>query len=432
MSWSQLVNNQLVSGNNLSGSDLTAKNGQTVPSGNKIITRSEANTRLNIIPITNDNKCVKKIELIATDYNCSTSTRAVTVAFNDNKTTRIYISGTPALFKFTIVTITKLSGNSGTITASLKGGTNSGYNMVYYGLASVGPISGFSPSTYLVAQDVNYIDVNVQFTDLFNINDAVLQIEYKLECPIAIGSRVDLHYAKDTADHACDLNYFWEETVGEDYRYGFIGTRPFFVENGSLTVGNKLFGLPTGLRGAIPGIQNDDFLGPNDRAYTYGDGYPYGNALTAPVNSGPAFYWNFTNDIGVFQASEGYFSDGSTVVQIDTTGTIVSVSSCGVIVMITATVPFQANCNNYFDFYLTASVAVTTSVTGYIDWYGDLGGFFSGTVTLTSGQSFTFQTQYSGGSVSCSGENFSSGALILSPGSGPGQTYISDGVTTAF
>lgn len=112
--------------------------------------------------------------------------------------------------------------------------------------------------------------------------------------------------------------------------------------------------------------------------------------------------------------------------------TIQGISSCGSAVTITAIVPQEANCYNYFDFYLNASTTVSTDVTGYIDWYGDLGGYFSGTVTLTSGQSFVSQSTYSGGGVNCGGEFFSEGALLLSPGSGPGQTYESGGVTTSF
>lgn len=65
MAWGNLTNNQLVNGDNLVGSGLTAKSGQTLPTGNKIFTRQEANTRLQIQTIPNDNKGVKKSELVA-------------------------------------------------------------------------------------------------------------------------------------------------------------------------------------------------------------------------------------------------------------------------------------------------------------------------------------------------------------------------------
>lgn len=100
-------------------------------------------------------------------------------------------------------------------------------------------------------------------------------------------------------------------------------------------------------------------------------------------------------------------------------------------VTITAIVPFEASCYSYVDFYLNASHAVTTDVTGYISWNGDLGGYFQGTVTLYNGQAFTNSSIYTGGGVNCIGETFSSGDLYLSVGTGPGQIYLNMGVSTS-
>lgn len=65
MAWSDLAPNRAVTGDNLAGSGITAKSGQTLPTGTKAITRAQANTRLNVQPIPNDNKLVLKNELIA-------------------------------------------------------------------------------------------------------------------------------------------------------------------------------------------------------------------------------------------------------------------------------------------------------------------------------------------------------------------------------
>lgn len=72
-SWASLASNQLVNGSNLqnavSNGVFTLKSEQSISKTTGIITRSEANTLLNIVPITSDNRGVKKSELVAASTN---------------------------------------------------------------------------------------------------------------------------------------------------------------------------------------------------------------------------------------------------------------------------------------------------------------------------------------------------------------------------
>lgn len=72
-SWASLASNQLVNGSNLqnavSNGVFTLKSEQYISKTTGIITRSEANTLLNIVPITSDNRGVKKSELVAASTN---------------------------------------------------------------------------------------------------------------------------------------------------------------------------------------------------------------------------------------------------------------------------------------------------------------------------------------------------------------------------
>lgn len=65
MGWNELAGNRAVNGDNLVGSGIIAKPGQSLPTGTKAMTRAQANTWLNIQPLPNDNKLVLKQELIA-------------------------------------------------------------------------------------------------------------------------------------------------------------------------------------------------------------------------------------------------------------------------------------------------------------------------------------------------------------------------------
>jgi len=65
MGWNELAGNRAVNGDNLSGSGIVAKPGQSLPTGQKAITRTQANTWLSVQPIPDDNKLVLKQELVA-------------------------------------------------------------------------------------------------------------------------------------------------------------------------------------------------------------------------------------------------------------------------------------------------------------------------------------------------------------------------------
>lgn len=65
MAWNNLGDNQMVSWDNLSGSGINMLNGGGYPSSAKCMTRAEAMQKLRIVPIPDDNKLVKKSELVA-------------------------------------------------------------------------------------------------------------------------------------------------------------------------------------------------------------------------------------------------------------------------------------------------------------------------------------------------------------------------------
>jgi len=65
MGWNELAGNRAVSGDNLVGSGIIAKPGQILPTGQKAITRAQANAWLNVQQVPDDNKLVLKQELVA-------------------------------------------------------------------------------------------------------------------------------------------------------------------------------------------------------------------------------------------------------------------------------------------------------------------------------------------------------------------------------
>jgi hypothetical protein len=85
--------------------------------------------------------------------------------------------------------------------------------------------------------------------------------------------------------------------------------------------------------------------------------------------------------------------------------------------------PFNVGCYNYLTFAAASSVAVNTDVSVTINWYGDLGGYMSGTVIIYSGTSCNTASFYSGGGVNCAGENETSNSAYVSPSVSGSQTY---------
>jgi hypothetical protein len=77
--------------------------------------------------------------------------------------------------------------------------------------------------------------------------------------------------------------------------------------------------------------------------------------------------------------------------------------SAAVTVNIDVYLPSYVGCYNSYTFAAQASAIVNTNVNVGINWYGDLGGFFFGSVTIPSGAACNSATVNSGG-VNCVGE----------------------------
>lgn len=102
-------------------------------------------------------------------------------------------------------------------------------------------------------------------------------------------------------------------------------------------------------------------------------------------------------------------------------------------VYIDYSLPSYASCYNYYTFgAYTGGTNVNTDVTIDINWYGDLGGYMNGTVTIFTGTACNNNYNvYSGGSISCFGENFSYASATVYP-SLSGNHYYQPGGQLAF
>ena len=207
---------------------------------------------------------------------CGIENKTISCLYGVTKTSRIDIGGYPALLKFTFVSIVQ-GGIGNAAQLILRGGTQAGYNIVYYGAAPRGG-GTFDLSTYIMTQDVNYIDV--EFAHLTGGDTtAEYTLTYKIECPIAIGERIDLHWSPDTTGHSCDSMYIPSGGSGDEAWAGYSGFLPYLVEGGSLSIGKKIFGLPTVLT-AKTDFGNDVWMTSNDRNLQYGSvPMPYHSAL---------------------------------------------------------------------------------------------------------------------------------------------------------
>lgn len=90
-------------------------------------------------------------------------------------------------------------------------------------------------------------------------------------------------------------------------------------------------------------------------------------------------------------------------------------------------VPNSATCWSSYTFAAATSTTVNTNVSVTIYWYGDLGGFMSGTVTIFSGTACNTVGVNSGGGISCWGENASIITIPaggITPTSSGNQTYL--------
>jgi hypothetical protein len=89
---------------------------------------------------------------------------------------------------------------------------------------------------------------------------------------------------------------------------------------------------------------------------------------------------------------------------------------------ITAYYPLFVGCGTYHTFAAMASTAVSTTLTITMNWYGDLGGFMSGTVYIYSGTTCGSTSVYSSG-INCVGEYRQNEYWESSPTSNGSQIY---------
>lgn len=98
--------------------------------------------------------------------------------------------------------------------------------------------------------------------------------------------------------------------------------------------------------------------------------------------------------------------------------------SASVTVNIDVYLPSYVGCYNYYTFAATSSAVVNTNVNVGIAWYGDLGGYFSGSVSIPSGSSCNSASVYTGGGVNCVGEYRVNEFWSMFPTTSGGQNYF--------
>jgi hypothetical protein len=108
--------------------------------------------------------------------------------------------------------------------------------------------------------------------------------------------------------------------------------------------------------------------------------------------------------------------------------------SSAVTVNINAYVPNLMGCGNNYTFAASteSSVAVNTNVGVNIYWYGDLGGYIAGYLTISSGYYCGSTTIYTGSSINCIGEYISNIYWEMSPTASSGQNYFPFNYYTDF
>jgi hypothetical protein len=98
--------------------------------------------------------------------------------------------------------------------------------------------------------------------------------------------------------------------------------------------------------------------------------------------------------------------------------------SASVTVNIDVYLPSNVGCYNYYTFAATSSAVVNTDINVGIAWYGDLGGYFSGSITIPSGASCNSASVYTGGGVNCVGEYRVNEYWSMFPTTSGGQNYF--------
>jgi hypothetical protein len=98
--------------------------------------------------------------------------------------------------------------------------------------------------------------------------------------------------------------------------------------------------------------------------------------------------------------------------------------SASVNVDITAYFPSFMGCYNTYTFSATSSIPVNTNLNVGINWYGDLGGFFTTSVSILNGNSCGNTVINSADSVNCIGEVRQNEFWSTFPTTSGNQVYI--------
>jgi hypothetical protein len=98
--------------------------------------------------------------------------------------------------------------------------------------------------------------------------------------------------------------------------------------------------------------------------------------------------------------------------------------SASINVDITAYFPSFMGCYTNYTFSATSSIPVNTNLNVGMNWYGDLGGFLTTSVSILNGNSCGNTVVYSGGSVSCAGEVRQNEFWSTFPTTSGNQVYI--------
>jgi hypothetical protein len=87
-------------------------------------------------------------------------------------------------------------------------------------------------------------------------------------------------------------------------------------------------------------------------------------------------------------------------------------------------------CYQYQTFVASSNYTLDTSLEVDVYWYGDLGGMVYGYIQIPVNTSCNSTSVYTGGSISCWGENLSYTSVTLNPSSYGSQIYQVGTTTT--
>jgi Flp pilus assembly protein TadG len=87
-------------------------------------------------------------------------------------------------------------------------------------------------------------------------------------------------------------------------------------------------------------------------------------------------------------------------------------------------IPSSVTCYTNYPFAVVTTAPVNTNIVVTIFWYGDLGGFFYGDVTINSGATCgSNYNVYTGGDINCASEANTNFFSYVTPNPSGGQNY---------